>query len=321
MPFGTWLEAYKCDARIKNNVFETEEEVALDVTIPTRYDTTLPQIADIPGHRAQSVENVTEYFDDLLHDNLRLKVINNDVGGTNGFMRFTCDFCHVSTARAMRHCNVCMLDICELCYEEKTEAIAKKNGATKWFERKDALLRCFEHDKQGKFRWNIIDVNDVRCDGCGVDSDDKPGAWHSDRVQDLDLCDACWQQDSTAEIKQKGTLWRERELSLATSTNGFGSVLDWIPVLRDTETDAGVFYNMNTDAAHYHHVALSAVDDHGREGYFIYPGTLDEVCAKLKEKTAEFDKVKAEHGTSWTTHYNCPIHVLLRDAGHPIHYG
>lgn len=65
------------------------------------------------------------------------------------------------------------------------------------------------------------------------------------------------------------------------------------------------------DSSQYHQVLLSAVDDHCREGYFSYPGSLEEVLEKICNK----------NGNSWKTHYECPIHELLTEAGHEIHYG
>ena len=55
---GEWLDAYRNHEEIKNNVFETEEEIRLDVTVPKKYDEQLPKFECPEGHTVQTVKDI-----------------------------------------------------------------------------------------------------------------------------------------------------------------------------------------------------------------------------------------------------------------------
>lgn len=325
---GQWLQVYRNCEDIKDNVFISNDESELDVTPPSRYDAELPQFEDIPCHTKETISSIYDYFVGILDDDYSIQVINDKVlNGSSGMETLQCDYCRVSTELWMYHCTECNKDMCELCFKERSEEIALANGAKNWSRRKDALLACFAHeDKIGEHEVDSRDLPGIQCDLCGDKAGVKRGTWSCNRRYDKDLCLGCLNSvehkdivEELLETCKKGT-WKFVDFTRK-KDYGIGSLIDWVPVLRDSTTGAGVFYNMNPESKYYHQVVLSAVDNHGREGYFSYPGTLEEVLDKIRAKIPDFEKVKEEKGQSWDTHYNCPINLLLVEAGHEIHYG
>jgi hypothetical protein len=100
-----------------------------------------------------------------------------------------------------------------------------------------------------------------------------------------------------------------------------GSILDWYPVLMHKEICAMVLYNINKDSPLYHRVMLVSVDDHGRQGWNLWPHTLEKTIEQIKEKNPEYNKIKEEYGIAWETHYGCPIHLLISSTGSELYLG
>lgn len=322
---GNWLKTYDNNKEIKDNTLFTDEGCKIDVTPPNSYDPELPQFEVPPGHTKLTLNDIQNYFG---NEFWYLVVINGhdlrDSPYEYNSKCISCDYCHVSTSQWMRHCKKCDKDMCELCYKERTEDDALASGAKNWLRRKDALLACFEHEKQGHFGEKEIDTLDidVECNLCGKNSLEKKGTWSCNRRDNKDLCLECLNSEKhkleVREIleKSKGT-WKfvcfpqKRDY-------GFGSYLDWIPLMRDDETESTLLYNMNPDSKYYHQVVLSAEDDHSRQGYFVYPGTLEEVLQKIRDAIPVYEK---ERDGGWSLCNNCPIIFLLDQAGYETLYG
>lgn len=167
--------------------------------------------------------------------------------------------------------------MCSLCWEEKTEEIAKKNGAKKWKNRKDALLSCFAH--QDKFE--ITKELPVNCDICEQYSNTVFGKWHCNRKNNKDVCPSCVNTEQGQDFISQVDGWTQTNYK-KTSNSDFASFLNWIVLLRDKDTNDALLYNINKNSPQYHRVVLVAVDDHSREGYFVVPGSLEENLAKLQ---------------------------------------
>lgn len=63
---------------------------------------------------------------------------------------------------------------------------------------------------------------------------------------------------------------------------GYGSLLDYIPILWDTDGNA-VLVNCNPDSKHYKKISLNAVDGHGREGFYISKRPFNEILDRIVE--------------------------------------
>ena len=88
--------------------------------------------------------NILDYY-----DGGRIRFIDNVY--TTFMDCLYCDYCESSIGNYIENKPIkfykcsCNADMCELCFEEKTEEIAIKNGAKNWETRKEALLKCFEN--------------------------------------------------------------------------------------------------------------------------------------------------------------------------------
>jgi len=303
---GDWLKVYKESDKIMNDIYITDDECILNVACPARYDEELPSFEDIPSTEKQTIADIHRYFIGILNDQRRIMVVNDQpLYGPIFFPTIRCDYCRVSDELWSYHCDECNKDMCSLCYKERTEEIALANGAKKWSDRKDALLACFQHEKEGKFSEKEIDTREISiyCDICGkLSRYDRRSVWSCNRRGGKDICLSCLNSETKKQQVRElmentvGT-WKFVDFSLK---NDIGSILDWVPILYDSD-DNGVLYNMNPDSSRYHEVVLSAMDNHDREGYFSYSSDLGEVLDKLRDGST--------------------IHNLLQDAGHSTYYG
>nr|QBK85297.1 MAG: hypothetical protein LCIVAC01_01060 [Iridovirus LCIVAC01] len=96
--------------------------------------------------------------------------------------------------------------------------------------------------------------------------------------------------------------------------------MEWVPVLVDTEEHHMMMYNIVPGSKNYHRTALVTVDDHGRLGYHIVDGELEEIITKLNEYVSHYREVKVKYGCSWETHYNAPISYFMSQQGWKIYY-
>ena len=279
--------------------------VTFYVTVPKTYDPVLPEMVIPDGH---SLCDIPEYFQNL--DSTRIECVN---GVATGFGETMCSYCSTNCEKRIYECHHCGCIMCHLCRLETSEEEAKKNGAENWEGRKEKLLACFAAN-QLEFREQRL--GNIVCDGCNRPIEKLYGLWHTNDQQDF--CPECWEKKKS---DLDPTEFRELHINREAFQRGIGSLLDWIPIIEDTETGARVMYNMNPDAPLYHRTLLVSVDDHGREGWNLWPGTLEKTLDQIRGKIPEFQKVKEDHGQSWETHYKCPIHLLISSAGRELYLG
>jgi len=328
---GSWLKSYRQSAKIINNLMITDEDqILVDVTIPEAYDEELPEFGNIPGHTKQTWDDINKYFLGLLEDSYRIVNIN----GKSTLLEenwLKCDYCNASEQLWMRHCDECDKNMCNLCWEEKNEEIAIRNGAQNWFDRKDALLACFQHEKEGKFSTRESDTVNVYCDICNANTFNaenenivKLGEWFCNRKDEKDLCLECSITEEGKKMIAQDESWKKcviGENNLCALFTGFGSLLEWVPILVDAEEHHMMIYNIVPGSKNYHRTALVAVDDHGRLGYHMVDGELEEIVTKLNENIPNYREVKVRYGCSWATHYNAPISHFMSQQGWEIYFG
>lgn len=281
------------------------DDVYFYISIPKNYDTELPLIENIPnGHSTDiAIDELAEFY-----KTDRIRRINNmELRDTPA-----CSYCKFGCKKAYTclHCNKIM---CNLCYSEKTEEDAIKNGAQNWHVRKDELLKCFSYNNFLEVDYRIY----VCCDSCGISSTDylethpEGSIWNTNDEEDY--CPSC---------KSEREGFRPLHINKKRFQYGIGSIVDWIPILIDEETQACVNYNINKDSPFYHKVILVSVDDHGREGWNLWPFSLEKTIEQIREKVPEYNKILEKNGkNSWETHYSCPIHLLIESIGHDLYLG
>ena len=172
------------------------------------------------------------------------------------------------------------------------------------------------------------------CNFCKATSDNNPGTWmYNNLFFGTEMCEKCIKTngDRMKEKYPKGWVFRDFPGEKIPDYN-FGSILDWIPIMRhneDSETLDYLLFNTNKKSKYYHTVALMCEDDHGRRGCFCVKGTLEEVLERLRSKTEKVKEIweKGENSDGCESDYNgydylcSEIKLVLVEDGHQINYG
>jgi hypothetical protein len=279
----------------------THEDCVLFVKAPKEY-APIPALPTLPvNHIAVSAEEVKNYLKELTvakekedeneeekeeedddmtgDDEENNKSCSRRVHMINGVYQrpllsgYGCDYCGAHIGEPYYYCWDCHKDMCHLCQKERSEEDAKANGAQNYQLRKEALQLC-------QTRHRLVERPVPRdgsygCDGgLSAECKSKDGQILAESRytdgKDYDLCVACAKTTKGAEIVQT------RSLTLSTiqwpcAVAEFGSLLDWVPVIRDSKYNDMVLYCANTENPHSGKWALMAEDDHERCGYYITP--------------------------------------------------
>lgn len=169
----------------------------------------------------------------------------------------------------------------------------------------------------------LVRGGDHSCDLCGVHESFGLGVWKK-KLPNFDLCPFCAETEKgRAYMEENGGNFLDEDLTffIDAGYTDFGSFLEWIPLVWDNDTRCGLLYNMVPTSKNYQRVALSSVDDHGREGYFIIPGSLTDVIERLREKVVIYESQKKMGDPNWDDHYGCPINLLLTEEDKPAQFG
>lgn len=106
-------------------------------------------------------------------------------------------------------------------------------------------------------------VENCFCDVCEASMRDKLNStWYTNRIDDIDLCETCLTTSEGRDIVDNNhpDMWKEFKTSGKTLVEGFGSILDWIPVLTDEGSNC-VLINANPDSLYFKKLGLV----HGEE--------------------------------------------------------
>ena len=319
-------------------------EVVLNISPVTEY-TKMPDI-QIPENF--TVASPEEWFDNL-HD-VRLYVLNG-VSISDYPSDGDCDYCHRALEGSeYSHCKDCDKSMCEQCFTEMTnpcdadEVIAMGiRGAKNYKKRKSVLAVCFAH-LDSFVRCPIIS----KCVLCNVTSYIKTGVWYRgiDRNNNnIEVCADCLcvQSESTGitdereccmcDVKDtqfsivgngfvicKACVNTFERLVYCPSKKTYGSMLEWIPVLQDGESNM-LFINLARDSAHYLKVSLGTFDDHYRMGIYTVDSSYQDVLQELTLIQKAYNEKYDHTESSWKKHYASPICKYLRKRGFQVHFG
>jgi hypothetical protein len=154
------------------------EHVTLKTTLPKEYYVSKNiEIPNLYGKLTTlgSKQDIENFIDDILNDKINISIINGIICVRNESSLF-CSYCHVEQLYAEKYyyCLNCDLDMCALCFSEKTEEIAKKNGAKKYYLRKVLLWQCFQnHHLQKRYikiPRSVDECEKTKFDFCGFGS-------------------------------------------------------------------------------------------------------------------------------------------------------
>ena len=329
-----------------SDILITSDGCVISVKKVTTYDTELPQL-NLPESFKTNVHE--DWFNDL--SDLRIMCLNG-YNLSEYSDPVACNYCNHSCDYSSYYCTKCMKHMCLLCFNERNEEEAIKNGAKNYLNRKERLNYCFAHEDQ------FQKIDHVVCDICKVRNSVLSGTWRSkitNKCERKDICPMCLigiqnpnnfctsEPDSRMcdlcnDTKKKDNVWFQgpnesdicpaciKEILSDTysdvtyNTPTFGSMLEWIPLVQDKEYHT-LFYNMDINSPNYHKVALASIDDHGRYGLYIIEKNLDDIVTELKELDVLFKSKFKEDENSWKKHYSYPICKAMRNRGLEVHFG
>jgi hypothetical protein len=299
-----------------------DEEDVMDARVPKNGYSALPELPEslntLNEHNSVSQEEKLEYFQNL-HE-FRFKMVNGMPLANDEFSYLVCDYCKTSVQEddsclTYQFCADCYKDMCIKCFQET-------NGAKNWHLRKDALATCRE-----SHRIKHRKVSGVRTCDAGITCDDCLPIlteYYADKNDpNYDVCMACY--ESPDYDKSTRTFKRMDRTSFPIEQAEFGSILDWIPIIKDTGGDGTdlILYNANPESPYRESLCIEIVDDHGRSGYHTLPDnvTLDRFIDELKEyQTKHAEEFDGKH-PSWDAYYNRPIKQYAHARNMSVHFG
>lgn len=229
--FGDWFNL--CD------VMKTPIEREL-------YDAEFPSFVDFSrlntNYKRLTTDEIYDYYVSVLNGKFDFVLQNEDT--------LSCDYCEVITElQWIRNCTVCNKNMCNLCWNERSEETALANGSIRWSERKASLELCFAHEKEGKLQVREIKPLRVTCNLCNCSSAYSPGVWRSNRSVNQDLCGGCSKTtDGIYFMANISGMWK-----LETYEVFQHLLFDWLPICKD-ETENLIVFNIRKNSPYYHRI-------------------------------------------------------------------
>jgi hypothetical protein len=297
------------------------DDALVNVTVPPAY-MKIPAFGNVPSSLTRlGVDEIGQYFDELLEN--RISRINGLVTNVGDMMDcYVCDYCRQSLISGdeskYRYCQDCKVDMCAACFKEKTEAVAVSKNKEMNAKRATQLQSCLKSHRlqarDGHFG-REAGLTSMYCDVCGKLTHDHT---HEDEAQDLDVCDTCAATPKGRDfIQLHKVAKRTRARGPVFDWWGFGSLLDWVPLLRDEDGNL-LLLNCNPASPRARAVGFCAVDDHGRCGYDYCTAPLPAVLALLRTAEAEHKMVSLE---GWDDFYDAPLKRVMQHFHMDTHFG
>ncbi len=297
LEMGDWFPLFTNCQRVRytpaldRSSFKTSQRYSINVTAPKNYDKKLI-----------SFDTIYNYFVDIIEETYQIEVLDKVNLRQHFFGLVKCDYCRIVNGK-YKICTLCNKNMCALCYTERTEEIARRNGAKNWERRKDKLLACFEKrcclpEIPSPMTDNLIYDNTlcVNCDNCRISSNVRLGIWLCNRRENKDLCPKCIEDIRFMSLMSEEFALNWKPVRKTDPTIiPFGSILDWIPIYVSAadvseskpEFDSIILYNINIDSENYHKIALGHVNKDNRVGFYILDqlaNSLDKLIKDVKEK-------------------------------------
>jgi len=291
-----------------------DDEVLLDVTPVILCD--MPTFVIPEGFTATPPDDFISELPDT-----RLMCLNgvcmSDYYASDG----DCDYCRCELVGAVYYnCKECNKRMCELCFSEKTEGSA---GSRNYLSRKESLDACFAHSESLHPCSTI-----VRCVVCCAASTVKMGLYY--RYTGIDgVCEDCHTSptescrvcaNACSTVFCEACLAKCTEVIASPREDTYGSMLGWIPILRDDEMNV-MFINLEKDSPNLFKVSLGTYDDHGRMGIYTLKEDLTSVLCELTDIQRKYVEKFPADESSWKKHYSSPICRYLRLRNLKVHFG
>jgi hypothetical protein len=273
------------------------------ICITEPHNTIYPPFFRVPnGHQIMNKNDIIEYFADITDDKLCVTYIN----GIKTDYQFDSVYCHYCRSYCDNdmyfYCYDCCANICNKC-----GIVAHSINNT--------------NDSHSIILRNKEECTLYACDLCNDIILDKFRYTTKKSITDTntkDICLMCRFTDRGAKyIDNNGLIFITNPINL--SINEFGSMLDWVPILRDDDGNM-ILYNHTLDSSLFDRLALVAIDKYERLGYFLVPKnlTLDIIVTKLKIYQESYQEKSGDESNKFN---HRPIKQLMRSMNMPIHYG
>jgi len=317
---------------VPHGIISSDEECLINVRIPESYSQAPDRVIcdhTPPHHTLFDLEAQKEHFKDIRTDCMRIHIINGMPTNPDDMDCMYCDYCTSSISDDYRFCNECQKDMCHLCYGETSEEIAIANSSKNWQDRKDALQACRDGHTLIIRKLNG-DSSPTYCyyrasPDCKV-GHYITGEWYrsSEGYEDGSTKDVCIPCSQTEEYKNNPfkEVKKMGPPDIPMNYARFGSMLDWVPVLKDKEYDI-VLLNLNPKSPYHNQICLASCDDHGRMGFYTLPHdhTLEKLLRTLSEHQEKHAEKFKDQSASWDEFYDEPIKQYMSDLNMQIHYG
>lgn len=282
----------------------------INVKLPDGYEKIPHFDLSSDHHHVLTVSEQKRYFEDLRNSKLRITCINGDYTSSlsNYDTEYWCDSCQ-SIFRTMDYyrCSECNTDICPQCYENKS--ILEYHGSNHHVAKKPRVrnISFFCHICSEKIDHNSERYSDFPCYG-------------SDYY--ACVCMSCSSTPSGRKNVISHSLIKHDYQPDFNDYSGFGSLLDWIPTVRDKYGDM-ILVNINSSSPNYQAVCLSSADIAKHRNYAIVKSNINQIM-KLVEKydhidDDEFKDFQVE-STNWYRYYMTPIKRIMLLHNFPVYH-
>lgn len=239
-------------------------------------------------HKLLSNEDIISYFLEIFDDNVLIAYLNGVYPGKSGIIR--CDICRKETIKLHEkyfYCFGCCTNICEGCFGNSL----KCGGC------EDNYGNIYKIQKRENISARI-------CDFCAKII--IPDRFYS--VGCENYCGKCVKIDNIS--AEPG------DYACPADYSGFGSILDYIPIISDSEDDY-VLINVNLESEFYGKICLMSTDSEGSSGYHVTEYTLNYVFSEICRYTDDpgFQKLK-KYDRVW----NLPIKKMMKSGKIPVYF-
>lgn len=290
------------------------EDVELYVKPTEQYDP-LPILDGVPKeHALMSKEDIEEYFQCLINGEIMVRVVNG-YELQPYLPTWCCDYCAklLGSSESENYiCSQCLDFICHECSTKKGKAIDTSTG-----NNVQTLQECFDSH-------SVKIIREYRCDMCMKDiCDCRQFTNVTEAGQDsLDLCLKCSETDQGQDLIAKENLKNiETEtFSHAVLASTFGSMLEWVPYLRDSEKNM-ILVNCDPHSIWNGKIALSACDYRERRGYYVVNEDLESICLQLDTLQTESEERYPEASRILNEEHQVPIKQIMYNHNFRTQYG
>ncbi len=276
-----------------------DDYVILNFIKPVSYaDYQLGSHKTIKDHELMKLENVRKHFQQLLdQESEKIKYIMGMPTSyrTCNSMLPCCDYCmDAPIPHDGYYCDDCHKDMCELCYRETDEGFIEADSRHIMNYDLDKQVCRDRHALKSRIFRPII----FFCDVCKEDIFSPKRysdfvfslEWENDPTN-FDVClDCCKTADGQRMIEEKQLKLVDNLIALSDVT-GFGSMLDWIPILQDSGGNQ-ILVNLNQNSPLFNRYAFKCVSDYSEKTSSFYLSNkrdISQISDEINESMCTLD--------------------------------